>query len=50
MKETRGVVVGRARKYKTPIVLWRDGKVVQLDPFSPEFDDFGDEPPPANEK
>ncbi len=39
MQETRQVVINRARKHNTPIVLWRDGKVVELDPFSPEFDD-----------
>ncbi|WP_372723886.1 hypothetical protein [Novipirellula sp.] len=43
MKETRKVVVDRARKHNTPIVLWRDGKVVELDPFSPEFDEPKDE-------
>jgi len=43
MKETRKVVVERARKHNTPIVLWRDGKIVELDPFSSEFDDAKDE-------
>ncbi len=31
-------VLLRARRYNTSIVVWRDGKVVELDPFSPEFD------------
>lgn len=39
MKEAADVVLQRARRHKTPIVVWRDGKVVQLDPFSPEFDE-----------
>ena len=39
MKETRKVVVDRAREHNTSIVLWRNGKVVELDPFSPEFDE-----------
>lgn len=43
-------VVARARCHNTPIVVWRDGKVVELDPFSPEFDDVVREEPPANEK
>jgi hypothetical protein len=43
MKETRKVVVERARKYNTPIVLWRNGKIVELDPFSSEFDDAKDD-------
>jgi hypothetical protein len=35
----------RARQHNSPIVVWRDGKVVELDPFSPEFDDTDDEEP-----
>ena len=42
MKETRKVVIDRAREHNTPIVLWRDGKIVELDPFSAEFDDVKD--------
>lgn len=38
MKEAAKDVVRRARQHNTPIVLWREGKVVELDPFSPEFD------------
>ncbi len=45
MRETRKVVIDRAREHKTPIVLWRDGKVVELDPFSAEFDDAKDSEP-----
>lgn len=32
-------VLERARRFNTPIILWRDGKVVELDPFSPELDE-----------
>ncbi len=39
MEEAADVVLERARRHNTPIVLWRDGKVVELDPFSPEFDE-----------
>jgi len=42
MRETRKVVIDRAREHNTPIVLWRDGRVVELDPFSAEFDDAQD--------
>lgn len=42
MRETRKVVIDRAREHNTPIVLWRDGKIVELDPFSAEFDDVKD--------
>ncbi|WP_417731576.1 hypothetical protein [Rosistilla oblonga] len=38
MEEAAEVVLQRARQHNTPIVVWRDGKVVELDPFSPEFD------------
>ena len=48
MKETRKVVIDRARQHNTPIVLWRDGKVVELDPFSPEFDEPKGESPAAD--
>lgn len=39
MAEAAKVVLQRARRHNTPIVVWRDGKVVELDPFSPEFDE-----------
>lgn len=38
MEEAAKDVVERARRHHTPIVVWRDGKVVELDPFSAEFD------------
>ncbi|WP_164102532.1 hypothetical protein [Candidatus Laterigemmans baculatus] len=38
MEEAAKDVVERARRHNTPIVVWRDGKVVELDPFSEEFD------------
>ena len=38
MEEAAEVVLQRARQHNTPIVVWRDGKVVELDPFSEEFD------------
>ena len=38
MEEAADVVLQRARQHNTPIVVWRDGKVVELDPFSEEFD------------
>jgi hypothetical protein len=41
-------VLLRARRHNTPIVLWRDGKVVELDPFLPEFDEPKDETPAAD--
>lgn len=50
MKETRKVVVERARKHNTPIIVWRDGKVVELDPFSPEFDEPNEQPRTASDK
>lgn len=43
-------VLLRARRHNTPIVVWRDGKVGKLDPFSPEFDDVREEQPPTSEK
>jgi hypothetical protein len=39
MEEAAEVVLQRARQHNTPIVVWRDGKVVELDPFSEEFDE-----------
>lgn len=38
MKEAAEEVLERAQRHNTPIVVWRDGKVVELDPFSEEFD------------
>lgn len=38
MEEAAEVVLQRARQYNTPIIVWRDGKVVKLDPFSDEFE------------
>jgi hypothetical protein len=43
-------VLLRARQHKTSIVVWRDGKVVELDPFSPEFDELQPQPAPSNAK
>ena len=43
-------VLQRSRQHNTPIVVWRDGKVVELDPFSPEFDDVGNAQAQAKEK
>ena len=40
-------VLQRARRHNTPIVVWRDGEVVELDPFSPEFDEPKEEIPTA---
>lgn len=50
MEEAAEVVLERARRHNTPIVVWREGKVVGLDPFSPEFDDAREEQPPTNKK
>ena len=50
LKETRKVVIERARQHNTPIVLWRDGKVVELDPFSAEFDDPKEQSPTADDE
>ncbi len=38
MEEAADVVLERARQHHTPIIVWRDGKVVELDPFSDEFE------------
>lgn len=45
MEEAAEVVLQRARQHNTPIVVWRDGKVVELDPFSEEFDQPKIDPP-----
>ncbi|TWU40190.1 hypothetical protein Q31b_35350 [Novipirellula aureliae] len=50
MEPSTNDVLLRARQHNTPIVVWRDGKVVELDPFSLEFGDVREEQPPANEK
>ncbi|MEM6691273.1 MAG: hypothetical protein AAF664_17740 [Planctomycetota bacterium] len=34
MQDAAEVVLRRAREHNTPIIVWRDGKVVKLDPFS----------------
>jgi len=43
-------VLQRARRRNTPIVVWRDGRVVELDPFSPEFDEPAERKSEAEEK
>ena len=50
MQDAAEVVLERARKHNTPIVVWRDGKIVELDPFSPEFDEPKDNELDADEK
>ncbi|QDV70510.1 hypothetical protein Poly24_42340 [Rosistilla carotiformis] len=47
MQQAANDVLVRARQHNTPIVLWRDGKVVEVDPFSEEFDPPSKEPPAA---
>lgn len=47
MEQAANDVLLRARHHNTPIVVWRDGKVVELDPFSPEFDEPKQQPPTA---
>ncbi|QDS90075.1 hypothetical protein EC9_42790 [Rosistilla ulvae] len=47
MQQAAADVLVRARQYNTPIVLWRDGKVVEVDPFSEEFDPPPKTPPAA---
>jgi hypothetical protein len=42
MDEAAVVILRRARQHNTPIVVWRDGKVIELDASSPEFDDVND--------
>ena len=39
-----------ARRHNTPIVVWRDGQVVELDPFSSEFDKPKEPLPPASDE
>ena len=43
-------VLLRARRHNTPIVVWRDGQVVELDPFSSEFDKPEEPLPPASDE
>ena len=50
MEQAADDVLLRARRYNTPIVVWRDGSVVELDPFSPEFDDQMDQPSPTGDE
>lgn len=50
MQDAARVVVERARRHNTPIVVWRDGKILELDPFSPEFDEPKDVESEAEEK
>ncbi|TWU62285.1 hypothetical protein [Crateriforma conspicua] len=50
MEQAANDVLLRARRHNTPIVIWRDGKVVELDPFSPEFDDPKQQPPTADDE
>jgi hypothetical protein len=45
MEHASNDVLLRARRCKTPIVAWRDGQVVELDPCSPEFDQPKEQPP-----
>ena len=50
MEEAAEVVLQRARQHNTPIVVWRDGKVVELDPFSEEFDKPKIDPPADSDR
>ena len=36
MREAAETVLDRARRHNTPIIVWRDGKVVHLDPWTQE--------------
>jgi len=47
MEQAANDVLLRARRHNTPIVVWRDGKVVELDPYSPEFEEPKEQPPAA---
>ena len=31
-------VLESARRYKTPVIVWRNGRILELDPDSPEFE------------
>lgn len=37
MKEAAKEVVLRARRHRTPIIIWRDDRIVEVDPFSDEL-------------
>jgi hypothetical protein len=37
-EESAADVVERARRHKTPVILWRNGRIVELDPYSPELE------------
>jgi hypothetical protein len=50
MEQAANDVLLRARRHNTPIVVWRDGKVVELDPFSPEFDKPEERPPVTSDE
>ena len=50
MEQAGKDVLDRARRHNTPIVVWRNGKVVELDPFSEEFDDTDEERPSADDE
>ncbi|QDT10699.1 hypothetical protein [Planctomycetes bacterium K23_9] len=50
MEQAANDVLSRARRHNTPIVVWRDGKVVELDPFSPEFDEPNEQPRTAGDE
>ena len=36
MEEAADMVLQRAKQHNTPIVVWRNGKIVELDPLAAE--------------
>ena len=36
MAEAAETVLQRAKQHNTPIIVWRDGKIVELDPYAEE--------------
>jgi len=36
MEEAAETVLQRAKQHNTPIIVWRNGKIVELDPFAEE--------------
>jgi len=36
MEEAADMVLQRAKQHNTPIIVWRNGKIVQLDPHAAE--------------
>jgi len=34
MEEAAKTVLQRAKQHNTPIIVWRNGKIVELDPFA----------------